>query len=61
MSGNVFCNAPQRPSVCILTTNLCCMVCDHNARCQELSVGTSIRPCGPDLVDEEDDICENHI
>lgn len=55
MKQYYYCNAKQRPSICRVETNLCCMICQFiddcyfTAREQKLK----IKPCKPDFSETE--------
>ena len=50
----IFCNATIRPN-CLLSTNLCCLVCQQIEDCRTQC--GKVKPCEPDE-DLDDDGCE---
>lgn len=55
MEQYLFCSCKDRPPICKLKTNLCCLVCQFNNECSK-SVYVGIKPCKPDF-DEDEEKC----
>lgn len=53
-----FCSSKVRPNKCILKTNLCCLICQHNEQCY-YSTRNGILPCR--IQEDELDDCELKI
>lgn len=62
-SKYIFCNAPMRCQICRMDTNLCCLVCIHNADCFQEARRAHLKlyPCVLEDKNYDDGECEFKI